>query len=371
MRVVFIGQKGIPAKTGGVEKHVEYLASNLVTRGQEVFVYSRPGYNSGEKDYNGTKIAFVPNIPGKNFEAISHTFLACFNLIGKKFDIIHFQSIGPASLIWLAKILKPRTPIIFTFHCQDYYHQKWGRFARFYLRFGEKVGCRLADRIIVISRELEKYVEKKYGKKSIYIPNGATVVERIPANNIHRWNLENSNYLISVSRLVRHKGVHHLIAAYKRLNTDKKLVIVGEGAFTDDYVNELHKLAGDNPNIIFTGNQTGQTLAELYSNAYAFIQPSESEGLSISLLEAMSYGLPCLASDIEANKEALVDTGYFFADKSVDDLENKLKTILSNPEEANNFGRKALERVRKEYNWNDIADKTLAVYTGVLNEKNK
>jgi len=366
MKIIFIGQKGIPAKTGGVERYVESLALNLVAQGQEVFAYSRRSYSQDLKEYKGIKIISLPNLPGKNLEAISHTFLACLDLMRRKVDVIHFQSIGPSSLIWLARILKPRTPIVFTFHCQDYYHQKWGRLARWYLKFGEKVGCLFAHKIITISKELNRYTLSKYNKQAIYIPNGATAIERTPVQEIRKWGLEEGNYLVSISRLVRHKGIHHLIAAYKQLNTDKKLVIVGEGSHTDDYVNELHNLAADNPNIIFTGNQTGRTLSELYSNAYAFVQPAESEGLSIALLEAMSYGQACLVSDIEANKEALEDTGYVFENKNVADLKDKLEILLANPEQAKIFGQKALERVKKEYNWQDISDQVLAVYKTVV-----
>lgn len=366
MRVVFIGQKGIPAKTGGVEKYVENLALNLVNKGQEVFVYSRRNYSHSLKEYKGIKIIPVSSLPGKNLEAISHTFFACLNLIWRRVDIIHFQSIGPSSLLWLVKILKPRTPIVFTFHCQDYYHQKWGRLARLYLHFGERVGCRLADKIVTISKELNRYVLERYKKSAIYIPNGATIRERTPVQEIRRWGLEEGNYLVSISRLIRHKGIHYLIAAYKQLTTDKKLVIVGDGSYTNDYVQELYKLAEDNPNIIFTGNQSGRILSELFSNAYAFIQPSESEGLSIALLEAMSYGQVCLASDIEANKEALGDAGYFFANKNVNDLKEKLEVILQKPEEAKSLGQEALKRVQKEYNWSDIADQMITVYNSVL-----
>lgn len=366
MRVVFIGQKGIPAKTGGVEKYVENLALNLVNKGQEVFVYSRRNYSHSLKEYKGIKIIPITGFSGKNIEAISHTFFACLNLIWRRVDVINFQSIGPSSLLWLVKILKPRTPIVFTFHCQDYYHQKWGRLARWYLYFGERVGCHLADKIVTISKELNHYVLGKYKKTAIYIPNGATVREKMPVQEIRRWGLEEGNYLVSISRLVRHKGIHHLIAAYKKLTTDKKLVIVGDGSYTNDYVQELYKLAEDNPNIIFTGNQSGRILSELFSNAYTFVQPSESEGLSIALLEAMSYGQVCLASDIEANKEALGDTGYFFANKDVNDLKTKLEIILQNPEEARNLGQKALARVKKEYDWSDIADQMIAVYKNVV-----
>lgn len=370
MRVIFIGQKGLPAKTGGVEKYVENLALNLVNKGQEVFVFSRRNYSHKLKEYKGVRIVPVGNLPGKNFEAITNTLFACLKLIFKRVDIIHFQSIGPASLMWLVKIIKPRTPIVFTFHCRDYYHQKWGRFARLYLRWGEKIGCRLANQIVTISKELNSYTLKTYNRNANYIPNGASLHEKVPVREIRRFGLEEGNYLVSISRLIRHKGIHHLIKAYNNLQTDKKLVIVGDGSYTNDYVQELHELAADNPNIIFTGNQTGRTLAELYSNAYAFVQPSESEGLSIALLEAMSYGQVCLASDISANQEALGEAGYFFKDRDVNDLQAKLEYLLENPEAIKSFSQKALERVRKEYNWNDIADQMIKVYKQV-SEKNK
>ena len=128
--------------------------------------------------------------------------------------------------------------------------------------------------------------------------------------------------------MVRHKGIHYLIEAYQNLKTDKKLVIVGDGAFTDEYVSELKKQAEGNPNIIFTGNQSGQTLDQLYLNAYTFVQPSEYEGLSVALLEAMSAGLPCVVSDIEANMEAVEQTGLSFQSKDVAGLQAKLQEIL-------------------------------------------
>ncbi|MFA5886936.1 MAG: glycosyltransferase family 4 protein [Patescibacteria group bacterium] len=361
MKIVFIGQKGIPAQTGGVERYVENLALNLAQQGQEVLVYSRKNYSHDLTEYKNIKIIPLPNISGKNFEAISHTFLACLDLIRRPVDIINFQSVGPASLIWLARLLKPRTPIVFTFHCRDYQHKKWGRLARWYLYFGEKVGCLLANRVVTISQELKKYTFDTYHKSAVYIPNGATVKERMPVQEIRRWGLEEGNYFVSISRLVRHKGIHHLITAYKKLLTDKKLVIVGDGAYTNDYVRELHELAGDDQRIIFTGNQTGRTLAELYSNAYAFVQASESEGLSIALLEAMSYGLACLASDIEANQEALSGTGCLFKTNDVNDLYLKMKELLTNQELAK-LGVASLERVKKEYSWLDIAKKVLGLY---------
>ncbi len=369
MKIAFIGQKGIPARNGGVERYVENLSANLVEQDHEVLVYARKKYNPGLKEYKGVKIISLPSLSGKNFEAISHTFLACLDLWRRKVDVINFQSIGPSSLIWLVRLLKPKTPIVFTFHCQDYYHQKWGRFARWYLHFGERTGCKFAHATVTVSKGLNKYAREKYNINPIYIPNGVSAPEIIPVSQIRRWGLEKNNYIVAVSRLIRHKGLHYLIKAFQDLKTDKKLVIVGDSSYTDDYVQELHELANDNNNIIFTGNQTGRLLGELYSNAYTFVQPSESEGLSISLLEGMSYGRACLVSDIDANTEAIGDAGLIFQNKNVADLKDKLDYLINNLGQVAILGEKASARTEKEYNWKDIVLAMIKVYNGLTTKK--
>lgn len=367
MKIAFIGQKGIPTKTGGVERYTENLALNMVRQGHEVFVYSKSSYNTENlKEWNGVKIITTPSIASKNLDAITSTFFACLDLIRRKYDIIHFQSIGPGSLLWLAKIFAPRTKIIFTFHCQDYYHQKWGRFAKMYLKFGEWVGNKLADEVLTVSKSLAQYARDNYHNQAICIPSSAQIQDLVPANTIKQWGLEKDNYIVSIGRLIRHKGIHYLIEAYKNIKTDKKLVIVGDGSYTDDYVKELHDLAADNANIIFTGNQMGETVKELFSNAAIFVQPSESEGLSFALVEAMSYARPCLVSDIDSNREALGDTGVLFKDKDVADLQLKLQELLDNPIKLAQIGAAELERVKTEYDAVKITDQVLALYQDTL-----
>jgi len=354
MRIAFIGQKGMPTQNGGVEIYAENLAINLVKRGHEVLTYSRRYYSGGLKEYKGVRIISVPSWRGKNFEAITNTFFACLDLAFRKVDVINVQAIGPASLIWLLKILKPRTPIIFTFHCQDYHQKKWGAFARAYLKFGERVGCRLADKVITTSQVLNEYTKETYNLDPIYIPYGAFTPEKLPVRDIRRWGLEKDNYITYIGRLVRHKGVHYLIEAFKQIKTDKKLVIVGDSAHTDDYVAELRELAAGDDRIIFTGNQSGSVLKELFSNAYLFVQPSEYEGLSVALLEAMGWQLACLVSDIEQNREGIADCGVTFKNKDVADLRVKLSQLLEQPAEVSRLGQDAAERVKQEYNWNTI-----------------
>jgi glycosyltransferase involved in cell wall biosynthesis len=363
MKIAIIGQKGIPAKGGGVERHVEELATRLVSRGNEVFVYTRPNYTSPElKEYKGVNLISKKTFSSKNFDAISHTFIACLDLIFKrKVDVIHFHSIGPSSLILFLKIFKPKTPIVATFHSQCYLHKKWGFFAKSYLKLGEFILCKFADKVISVSKNLKKYAFKKHKREAIYIPNGVNKAFDLMADLIKKWGLRKDNYIFLATRLIPHKGIHYLIKAFNNINTDKKLVIAGNGSYTDDYVKYLKEISKNNKNIIFTGNQTGKILTELFSNAYFFVQPSESEGLSFALLEGMSYG-PVLASDIPENIEAVGEAGFTFKNKNIKDLEDKIKYLLNNKEEVKKVKDEGREKVNIDYNWENITDDVLSVY---------
>jgi glycosyltransferase involved in cell wall biosynthesis len=365
MKIIIIGQKGIPAKGGGVERHVEELSTRLVKAGHEVSVFTRPNYTDKKlTSYQGVNLISIPSLGTKHLDAISHTFLASLHIIFKgNYDVAHFHAIGPCSLIWLVKIFRPKLKIISTFHCQDYYHQKWNGLAKAYLKFGEYVCCKSAHKTIVVSQGLKAYAENKYKKSFFYIPNGVNIEARQDAKIIREnWGLEANSYILATSRLVRHKGLHYLIKAYKELNTDKKLVIAGGSAFTEDYISELHKMAENNPNIIFTGNQTGNTLKELYSNASIFVQPSESEGLSIALLEAMSYGLPVIVSDIPENIEVIKNSALSFQSKNYSDLKVKMEYLLANEKIGLELGENAKKIIFSEYNWEKITDETIKIY---------
>ncbi|MFH0853870.1 MAG: glycosyltransferase family 4 protein [bacterium] len=388
MKIYFIGQKGIPAKFGGIERHVEDLSVRLANKGHEVFVYTRPNYTSQSlKEYKAVKLISIPNIPTKHFDAITHTARACFDVARRDADIIHFHSIGPASLIWLVKLLKPRVPIVATFHTKCYLHKKWGIFARFYLKFGERMACKASNQTIAVSKSLKKYADNKYGIGAVYIPNGVDINKddefRTMKDNenerekfatgeffgnegIEKWNFEKDGYILAVSRLVGHKGLHFLIAAYKKLKTDKKLVIVGDGVYTDKYVQQLKSLAFNNLNIVFTGNQTGKILHDLYKNAYLFVQPSESEGLSMALLEAMAYGNAVLISDIPENTEATGKLGITFRSKDSEDLLAKLEYLLKNPKLVRRLGLLGIERSKKRYNLDNIVKETIKVYEHIM-----
>lgn len=370
MKIAMIGQKGLPAIYGGVERHVDELSQELVRLGHEVVVYCRPWYSDRRiKNYQGIILKYLPSIHTKHFDAISHTFFASIHALWQNYDIIHYHGVGPALLCWIPRIFKPRARVVVTFHSIDREHDKWGRIAKVFLTWGEWFAVRLSHRTITVSSSLRDYCEKVYQADTAYIPNGVNLAANVaPGGELINklFGLTKDSYILVVSRLVRHKGIHHLISAYNQIKTDKKLVIAGDSVFTYDYVLELKELAAGNPNIIFTGYQKGRVLAELFANAELIVHPSESEGLSISVLEAMLYGKPALVSDIRENVEVVKNPMFHFKNKSVDSLVLKLNYLLSHKELLVQRGKASRSYVVKNYNWADIASQTENLYQKVL-----
>lgn len=376
MKIAFIGQKGIPAKFIGVERHVEELASEIAKNGHEVFVYVRNNY-TGKKinEYRGVKLIHLPSVATKNLDAISHTFLASIHALFQDYDVVHYQAIGPSILSWIVKLLKKKTVVVSTFHCQDYCSQKQNWFTKKILLLSEWVSCNVPDKTIVVSKSLEEYVIDKYGIDPEVIYSGIRIEEDFNWKILEKWKLQKNKYFIYVGKLIKDNGVHHLITAFKRLDRegkvpdDFKLVVVGDGFYTDDYVNELKELANNNDNIIFTGNLMGIELRTIFAGAHLFVQPSELEGLSIATLEAMSLGVPILASDIKENTDVVENVGEIFKTNDVADLKDKLNQSINREMGANPNIEAAKRMVKVKYNWESVSQKTISLYIRLLCEK--
>ncbi|TRZ81279.1 glycosyltransferase [bacterium] len=380
MKIVMIGQKGIPTKSGGIEKHVEALSVELAKRKHEIIVYTRPHYtNKTLKYYKGVKLISLPSINSKHLDAASHSFMVTLHALFKikNVDIIHYHGIGPSLFLWIPRIINPKIKVLSTFHCQDYKHQKWSFFARAILKLGELCSVYLSHQTIVVSKHLKKYVKDHYQRKAVYIPNGIYPIinqkspNKSDEESLIWWNLKPKKYILTVNRLVRHKGIHTLIKAYQRLDPklqqNKKLVIVGDSSFTDDYLKELKIMAQNNPNIIFTGQQTGRSLRILFQNAYLFVHPSESEGMSLSLLEALDYGIPVLISNIPANLEIAKNYGFVFKNRDYYDLSKKLDLILGLPNKIlEKKSALAQKKIAEVYSWKKIVCATEKLYTRLL-----
>lgn len=370
-----IGQKGIPASWGGVEQHVDHLSRRLAVAGHAVFVYARRYYveprvlQAFNRKYKrlGVTVISLPTLQSKHFDTIIHTFFATVHAILTNVDIYHFHSVGPSLLAWMPRVFRPHARVITTFHCVDRFHQKWGLFARLALRIGEWATITFAHRTITVSKELQQYCALEYHAETAYIPNGVPETRRhAPALIRSTYVLGGNEYILVVSRLVPHKGIQHLIRAFRTLKTTKKLVIVGGSAHTDAFERELHRLARGDARILFTGYQKGRMLEELFSNCYLYVQPSETEGLSLAVLEAASYGRGILTSDIPANIEIIGRAGSVFRSGDVKSLRTQLRLLLADAAGVAESGRLLRQHVRKHYRWEQITKAVVHVYDDAL-----
>jgi len=372
-KVAMIGHKRIPSREGGVEIVVDELSTRLVQNGLFVDAYNRSGYHVSGKEfdekrgkiYNGIRLITIPTFKRSSLNAIVYSFLATLRAIFGRYGVYHYHAEGPCSMLFLPHLFKKN--IVVTIHGLDWQRSKWGNFATKVLRFGEKQAVKYADQIIVLSRNVQNYFKEQYDRDTVFIPNGINKPEIKEVNRIkENWGLEGNDYILFLARLVPEKGVHYLIEAFEKLNTEKKLVIAGGNSHSMEYVSHIHEMAKRNPNIIMTGFVQGQELEELYSNAYVFVLPSDIEGMALGLLEAMSFGNCCLVSDIEENVEVVEDKAVSFAKGNVDDLRDKLDKLLNDQKLVNDYRRQSRDYICKKYNWDSVAMQTMEVYQKAL-----
>lgn len=361
IRIVVTGTRGIPDILGGVETHCEELFPRIAEKGLDVIVIRRKNYAHDRlTSYKGVALYDIPNIRKKSFEAIIHTFRAIWTARWKfHADILHIHAIGPAILTPFARLLGLK--VVFTHHGPDYDREKWGKAAKFMLRFGERMGCVFANEVIVISEVINDIVKYKYGRNNAHlIPNGVPKPVRIKNTSyLDELKIEPGKYLFAMGRFVPEKNFHALIEAFSYLKSSEyKLVIAGDADIEDAYSRRLKSMAQQH-GVILTGFIKGEKLQALLSYARLFVLPSSHEGLPISLLEAMAYGLPVLASDIPANKEVcLPASDYFQCDENIvahlcEALKNKLND------------QTAVSYDLSRYDWDRIATQTAGVYSKI------
>lgn len=370
LRIAMYGQKRVPSREGGIEIVVEELAARMVQAGHEVTCYNRSGHHvSGSKydtdkknEYKGIRLKFVPTIEGKGIAAVSSSFFAALCCAFGKYDIVHIHAEGPAFFAWIPKLFGKK--VVVTIHGIDWRREKWkSGFGSKFIRQGEKNAVKFADEIIVLSRSVQKYFRDTYGRATRFIPNGVNRPVFREAKLINKkFGLSKDSYILFLGRLVPEKGVRYLIEAFKKVKTEKGLVIAGGASDSASFVQELRELSKDDERIIFTGFVQGQILEELYSNAYVYTLPSDLEGMPLSLLEAMSYGNCCLVSDISECTSVVEDKAIIFKKSNVDDLRDKLQLVCNQRNKVKKLKNEVGDFICRKYNWDDVLGQTLEIY---------
>ena len=351
---------------GGIETHCQELYPRLASKGAEITVIGRKGYTKKDEpyEYRGVKIVPIASPHTAGLEAFVHTFRSILKVRKLHPDIVHLHAIGPAFVAPIFRMLGIK--VVYTHHGQDYNRAKWGALAKFVLRLSERIGTRFSNRIIVISKYLDNWLQTKYGcRKTAFIRNGVNIPERLDDSVSKKWlekhGLYGKKYIFALGRFVEEKGFHDLIEAYKKAGLEgMPLVIAGKADQESSYSRKLYKMAGE-AGVVLPGYIYGEELQAVFENASLFVIPSYHEGLPIALLEALSYNLNVIASDIPANTEVPLPEESFFKTGDVAALTAKLKQFAGSAETRNY--RKIIEEY---YNWDVIADQTMEVYRSIL-----
>lgn len=368
MKIAMFGHKHFPSREGGIEVVVRELALRMAKHHQ-ITIYDRYEIDKAKRSYptyKNIKIKESPTVSTSKLNAMIASFFSTIQTCFSDADIVHIHAEGPSVFIPLLKMFHKN--VIVTIHGLDWQRTKWNGFAKRYIKLGEYMAAKYADEMIVLSEDIKKYFKTQYNRETILINNGVNVYPTKEYDKIESFGLKNGEYILYLGRIVPEKRVDLLVDAYLRLDTNKKLVIAGQLNNTE-YMQEIRKKTAMNHNIIFTDYVKGQQVRQLYSNCFLFVLPSDLEGMSISLLEALGYGVPCLMSDIPENIRVANGFGNTFKAGDVDSLHQKLTELLRATYHPLN--KKQLEFVKDTYNWDKITEKTLSLYKKVLEVNNE
>jgi glycosyltransferase involved in cell wall biosynthesis len=363
LRVTMLGIRGFPNVQGGAEKHAENLASALAGLGCEVEAIVRSGYVATDQPphWRGVKLTRVwaPRITGA--EAFVHTFLGVLHAARRRPDVLHIHAIGPAFFTPLARALGLR--VVVTYHSRNYEHKKWGRFARAILHLGERAGMAFANGRIAVSEGLAETLTQRYRVPVSTIPNGIDRPRRVRSTEtLQAFGLAANRYALMVARIDEDKRQLDLIAAHARLRIpDWKLALVGAADYSSAYARDIAEAARKIPGVVLLGHQSGAALAELYTHAGCFVLPSRFEGQPIAVLEAASYGLPVVLSDIAAHREIAIPRARYFAVGDVTALTAQLEHLCAAPT-GEKLDAVECARLMAKHDWHTIAQRTVAVY---------
>lgn len=371
MRIAMIGQKGVPAQYGGVEKAVEELASRLVERGHTVTVFNKwePGHK--ETEHRGIRLRYVPAPGGKHLRNVFQSFAGALCALASRADIVHYHALGPCLASPLSR-LGLGAKVVVTIQGRDDQRAKWSRPAQLVLSTAALFAAKVPHAGIAVSRQLQREFQQEFNKATVHIPNGVSkpIDAGVPADDpLRRFSLDPGKYLINVGRLVPEKAIDQLLVAYANVPTDTKLVIVGGSSHTDGYVDRLHELAGNDKRIVLTGPIYGAGTDRLFRNALGYVMPSLLEGLPLALLEGISYGMPVVVSDIEPHLEVVGASApgqRVFKAGDLEDMAKKISELVADPAGERSAAHQLQQRVLEEYSWERITDKTEALYASLL-----
>lgn len=365
MKIAILGTRGIPARYGGFETLAEQLSARLAARGHEVTVYCRRPFTTPQDLLPpGVRRVILPTIARKHFDTPFHTFLSVLHVSFTDADVVLICNVANGPLAWIPRL--SGKPVVLNVDGLDRKRKKWNLIGRVSLYFCELFSAFTSTRVVTDSRSMEDYYWRHYRRRSTMIAYGAEA----PANGAQSnpLTLPAKPFILYVSRLEPENNPELLLAAYRQVQTDWPLVIVGGNVYDAAYVERLKSLADER--VLFLGPVYGAGYWQLLRNASLYVFACEVGGVHPALIEAMAVQKPILYLDTPANHETAGDAGMpFRADRM--DLAAAISRLLADGELRLQLGRKAQERATQTFGWDETTRKYESLFSELLAKNGK
>lgn len=369
MRIASFGFRSIPPSKGsaGADKFAVEFLPRLAERGHEVTGYNRiyPGQEKGIENYKGVKVKYFKTIPKSGIDSIIHSTKVTWHIITRNSaDIVHIQG-NNAIFALILKIFGKK--VILSIDGTEWGRDKWSWFMQKLVLANAYLAVWSSKYIAIDNIFTKELFEKKFKKKFDFISFGAEIKETKDTDIVEKLGLKKDDYFLFVGRFIPDKGLQYLIPAFEKLNTTKKLVLVGGSPNPTEF--EVNLKNTKDPRIIFPGFIYGDDTVTLMKNAYSYVQPSDIEGLSPVILSVMGLQTPLICSNIKENMYLVGNDAYTFEKSNVESLTATMDRALNNREEHLQLAKKAKERILKDYSWETITDQYLELFNKSLTKK--
>lgn len=363
MKIAILGTRGIPANYGGFETLAEELGVRLVERGHQVIVYGRKNnIRYRQPTYRGVRLVLLPTIAHKYLDTVAHTFLSVCHLLFQDTEVVLICNAANSLFAFIPRLVGKKTAV--NVDGIERQRRKWNALGRGWYRFSEWLSTFLPNAIVSDARVIRDYYRERYGKESFFIPYGAETKRVETRDALDRLGLEPGSYFLYVSRLEPENNALLVVQAFERVETEKRLVVVGDAPYACDYIAQL-KTTSD-PRILFPGAIYGTGYRELLSHAFCYIQATEVGGTHPALIEAMGCGCCVLYLDTPENREVAGEAGIAYG-KSPRLLAEQIEAVLRDPALRRQSRQRCLHRIEERYRWDDVTAQYEQMFKQLVN----
>ncbi|MGH2368919.1 MAG: DUF1972 domain-containing protein [Chloroflexota bacterium] len=353
MRIAILGTRGIPGNYGGFETFAEELSIRLVERGHQVTVYCRTGNSPGHpKTHRGVELVHLPAVRHKYAETLSHTFYSAVHALFRRYDIAYVCNSANAPICFIPWARRQR-PVL-NVDGLEWQRAKWGRLAKRYYRWAAGLAARMPIEVVTDADVIQRFYREEFGRETRCFPYGTDLYERgHGAERLAPLGLEEDRYLLYVSRMERENNALLVVEAFRKVETELPLVMVGDAPYARGYIDEVKAAADER--VRFLGYRFGEDYHALQANALAYVQATEVGGTHPALVEALGHRNAVLAHDVPEHHEVVGDAGRYFGYRDTDDLADHMRAVIGNPDEVLRLRRLAEARVRARYTWDAVS----------------